>query len=182
VYRYYTAEQKEEQNKNAYILSGMVGQNFEVSNTTEDELFVKPYTIKYKAEQNDLIENAGKKYLFKVGALIGPQVELYSEQARQWPADVYNTHFLKRTLEINVPAGFKVTNLSELNFEKICMVNGKEGAVFRSSASIAGTKITVNVYEDYQVIEYPLDSYEQFRAVINASADFNKKNLVFEQQ
>lgn len=182
IYRYLTPEQKEQFNKNFYLIPEMDVKNLVVENTEEDDLFVLPLIARYSVEQNELLENAGTKFVLKAGMLIGPQVELYSEKERLWPADVFQTHYLKRKIEINIPANYVVTNVNELNYEKICKQDEKEIAVFRSTAKQEGDKIIIEVYEDYQVIEFKLPVYEQFRAVINASADFNKKNLIFEKK
>jgi hypothetical protein len=182
VYRYLSAEQKEEVQKNYYLVANSEGvKNMEVSNTEEAELYVKPFTVKYNIEHNDLLENAGNKFVFKIGMVIGPQAELYKEGTRKWPADVFYTHVLERKIEINRPSGYKVLNLNDLNLEKTCKVDGKEAAVFRSSYEVKDNKVLITVYEDYQILEYPLSDFESFRSVINAAADFNKKNLIFEK-
>jgi len=183
IYRYLTAEQKEELHKNYQLSENSEGvKNFEIQGYAEEDLFVKPMTIKFHVEQSDFLENAGNKFIFKAGLLIGPQAELYQEETRKWPAEMDYTHYLSRRLEINIPVGYKATNLNDLVIDKTCMLDGKEIAVFKSSYEVKDNKIVVSVYEDYKTIDYPLSVFESFKAVINAAADFNKKNIVFEKQ
>jgi hypothetical protein len=156
--------------------------NLEVTNTTEEELFKKPFTVKYEVEYPDFLESAGNKFVFKVGQTIGPQVEMYADGKRKWPADVYYTHSLQRNISVNIPPGYSPTNLRDLEILTTCVMNGDTAAVFRSSARIADKTIQVTVYEDYREIEYPLEHFEAFRSVINAAADFNKKNIIFEKK
>ena len=183
IYRYLTAEQKDEIHKNYHLSENSEGvKNFEVLGVAEEDLFVKPMVVKFNLEQNDFLENAGTKFIFKAGLLIGPQAELYQEEARKWPAQMDYTHYLSRTLEINIPAGYKATNLNDLIIDKVCLLDGKEIAVFKSSYEVKNNKIVITVYEDYKTIDYPLGVFDTFKGVINAAADFNKKNIIFEKQ
>jgi len=182
IYRYLTNEQKEELHKNYYLSENTEGvKNFEMQGVAEEDLYAKPMVIKFNVEQNDFLENAGNKFIFKAGLLIGPQAELYQEETRKWPAEMDYTHYLSRTLEINIPMGYKATNLQDLLIDKVCVLDGKDIASFKSSYELKGNKILVTVYEDYKAINYPLTVFETFKAVINAAADFNKKNIIFEK-
>jgi hypothetical protein len=53
---------------------------------------------------------------------------------------------------------------------------------FTSSYSQAGNIVTVTINEVYHEIKYPLSQFEDFKKVINASADFNKIVLVLEKK
>ncbi|MBA3663605.1 MAG: hypothetical protein H0W61_05285 [Bacteroidetes bacterium] len=182
IYRYLNTEQKSEIHKNYYLTENSESvKNFQISNVEEKDLFNKPMIVKYDVEQNDFLENAGNKYIFKVGLLIGTQAELYQENKRLTPADMSYAHLLKRELEINIPEGFKATNLNDLILNKTCSIDGKEAAVFKSSFEVKQNKILITIYEDYKLTEFPLSSFNDFKNVINAAADFNKKNIVFEK-
>lgn len=54
-------------------------------------------------------------------------------------------------------------------------------AYFKSSYKQEGNKIIIFVEEEYINIQYPKEKYEEFKAVINAAADFNKVTLVLEK-
>lgn len=182
IYRYLTNEQKEELHKNYQLSENAEGiKNFEIQGVTEEDLYVKPMVVKFNVEQSDFLESAGNKFIFKAGLLIGPQAELYQEETRKNAAEMDYTHYLSRTLEINIPTGYKATNLNDLIIDKACVLDGQEIAVFKSSYEVKDNKILVKVYEDYKVIHYPLPVFETFKAVINAAADFNKKNIIFEK-
>jgi hypothetical protein len=53
---------------------------------------------------------------------------------------------------------------------------------FHSYYKTDDNKITVFIDEDYRQISYPVSMYEDFRKVINASADFNKIVLFMEKK
>ncbi|MBL7932021.1 MAG: hypothetical protein JNL60_08965 [Bacteroidia bacterium] len=182
VYRYLDEEQKKDVHKNYFLTTSEEGiKNIEVLQTSEKDLFVNPMLVKYTVTQNDFLEIAGNKLILKVGLAIGPQSELYQEEKRKSPGDIYYTHLLERTIEINVPEGYKAINLEDLKGQKTCLIDSKEMSVFKTSYELNGNKILVHVYEDYQALTYPMNTFEDFKAVINAAADFNKKTIVFEK-
>ncbi len=176
-------EQKKEVNKNYYLFDKPdLTKNVVVKNAAKEDIFVKPFEVSFTQEVPDVIESAGDKFIFKVGELIGTQSELYQEKKRVSDGDITFTHFLKRIIEVTIPEGYKITNADEIKIDKKCVIDGKEAAKFVSEYKIEGNKIIITVYEDYQVINYPLVNFEGFKAVINAAADFNKKTLVFEKK
>ncbi|HEY1038539.1 MAG TPA: hypothetical protein VGF30_03995, partial [Bacteroidia bacterium] len=183
IFRYLSPEQREEIKKSYYLSETMENvTNNEVLNVEEKDVFVNPMIIKFKGEQNDFLENAGNKYVFKVGLLIGKQAELYQETNRVTPADMGYTHYLKRELIINIPDGYKPSNLDDLNIKKTCVIDGKETATFASSYELKDNKIVVSVYEDYKLLEYGIANFNDFVAVLNAAADFNKKSIIFDKK
>ena len=58
---------------------------------------------------------------------------------------------------------------------------GEVTAAFTSDYKIDGDKLTVNINEVYNRMHFPISDYENFRKVINASADFNKVTLLMQK-
>ena len=52
---------------------------------------------------------------------------------------------------------------------------------FISTYTLNDAELLINIHEFYKEIYYPVDTFEEFRKVINASADFNKVVLVLEK-
>src|SRR5690606_13215231 len=74
----------------------------------DPELFgVKPIQVNVDFSSEAFTEQAGKKYLFKVGELIGKQIQLYQEKARVLPVENEFTRSYYRTININIPEGYK---------------------------------------------------------------------------
>ncbi len=138
----------------------------------------KPLVINSSFKNTEMIERAGNKILFKVGAVIGPQVEMYQEKPRQLPF----AHVLNRKIILNIPDGYNVKNLNDLNMNVEYKENGDTTMAFVSSYFQTGNIITVLIGESYNKISYPVSEFEDFKKVINASADFNKVVLVFEKK
>jgi hypothetical protein len=145
------------------------------------DVLVNPLIIESIIETPQLIENAGNKILFKVGDLIGPQAELYQDKKRQLDGEILYAHSFGRKIEITIPSGYKIKNPETIKIDKKYTVNGKDVSVFVSNYTIQGNTLMIDVYEDYKVLVYPKDQIEQWKAVINAAADFNKVVLIFEK-
>ena len=58
------------------------------------------------------------------------------------------------------------------------IINGKTEAQFVSNYKKNGDEIIVENTEFYNIINYPLDKFEEYKDVINAAADFNKIVIV----
>lgn len=146
-----------------------------------EDIYRQPFRMTCKGRSELLVENAGSKYLFKVGELIGQQMEIYKEEVRKLPVSHDYNKTYHREIVVNIPAGFSVLNVSELNMDiKTTESNGEVSAAFISSARTEGDQVIITIDEYYRQLTYPLERYEEFRQVINAAADFNKKVLIFE--
>lgn len=147
----------------------------------ESELFgVKPLQFIVDFTTEAFVEKAGRKYLFKLGDLIGSQVQLYQEKERVLPLEEQFHRSYYRTLTINIPEGYKITNLDDINIDNSFAKDGKELFSFKSYYKLEGNKLIVTADEHYRenIIEVPV--YEEYRTVINSAADFNKIVLLLE--
>lgn len=129
-----------------------------------------------------LIEKAGKNYLLKIGNIIGPQVELYQEHARQSDIDMDYPVYYRRTITFTIPDGYAVKGLEDAIIDKFVESKGVKTNRFLSGYKANGKQVTITAEEYYQNTSLPKEEYEPFRKVINAAADFNKVVLVFEKE
>lgn len=158
------------------VITNITTQNQEMKGYMLD----KPYIYEGDVEVTTLVEKAGNKHLFKMGLVIGAQVEMYQDTARQYPVMNSYNHSYKRVLNIKIPAGYKITNLEDLNMNVSSQKDGDTTMAFTSEYTLKVDVLTVTCNEYYNEINVPLDRYEEFRKVINAAADFNKITLIFE--
>ncbi len=146
-------------------------------------ILAKPFIVDSDVESAGLLDKAGPRYLFKVGTLIGPQTELYQQDARQFDVENDFNRQYSRQVVVNLPAGYSVRNLQDLNMD---VKAGTDPAApvyyFRSSYTQDGQKLTINSTEAYQQIYWPKKDFEAYRAVVNAAANFNKVVLVLEKK
>lgn len=134
----------------------------------------KPFVLNAEYEGKDLVQKAGDNYLFSVGKIIGPQMEFYQENKRVLPVEIDYPHSYLRKIKIILPEGTTVKNLDKFNLNFKTNINGKDEAVFVSNYNATKNEINVENVEYYKIMNYPLEKFDEYKAVINAAADFNK--------
>ncbi|MBK6776680.1 MAG: DUF3857 domain-containing protein [Flavobacteriales bacterium] len=162
----------------SYLLENGTVNELEAINGERKLFGVEPFIIKGKVETRKFSASAGEKMLFKVGELIGPQVEMYAEKPRKLPVDDdYNRQF-NRTIDIVIPAGWTVQNLADFTIDKHLDLDGKRQLNFTCAATLEGNVLKLKIEEYYRVSRIPLEHFEGYRTVVNAAADFNKLAVV----
>jgi hypothetical protein len=151
-----------------------------VKNTAQEDVLRKPFLFEAEAH-TDLVSMANDRYIVNIGELIGPQMELYSDKPRQQPIDVRSLHGYHREIEFTIPEGYRCNDISALNMDVILDDGTGISARFTSKAEIVNNVIKVEIVEYYDKIEYPVEMYDAYKAVINAAADFNKVTVVLEK-
>ena len=140
----------------------------------------KPYIVSATLETEKFIELAGNKKLFKVGELIGPQMEMYQEEARIHPiqSDFNRTYY--REIEFNIPTGYKIVNIKDAEITETHN-KGDIEMVFKSVVKVDGNKVKIIVDEYYNALDLPKEDFVNYQRVINAAANFNKVVFIFEK-
>jgi hypothetical protein len=147
-----------------------------------DGLVNKELLVEGNLVSADLVEQAGKRILLKIGNVIGPQVEMYQEKERRLPFVIEYPHVLDRKVTLLIPEGYFVKNPDDINIKLTGDESGKDDMGFISSYTIEGNKLVITIHEYYKEINYAKSRAENYRKVINASADFNKVVLVIEKK
>lgn len=183
---YYHLLDEEEQEDLEKTLVEMISEELKaeevkVENVGENDFGSRPFVYEFTTTDHSFIEKAGEDILFKLGELIGPQVEMYQENERQYDVESVNNRYYKRTITFDVPEGYQVKNLEELNFDYKFGEEGNENLWFESSYTKKGDSYVVECVEYYTDIVYPISYFNKYKQVINAAADFNKIVLVFEK-
>lgn len=151
----------------------------ELENEDPSLFGVKPLVFNIDFTSDAFVEKAGKKYLFKVGELIGSQMELYQEKERVLPLESQFLRFYERTINITIPEGYKIANLDDINIDnEYANKKGKVVLSFKSFYELEGNVLKIKANEYYKVNRIPVELYEDYRRVINSAADFNKITLV----
>ena len=143
-----------------------------------------PLEITASVNTSGLTEKAGKKYLFKLGALMGPHGSLYYEKDRVLPIDLDFPVSMNRTFTINIPKGYKIMNPEAIKMHSDYVNRSLKPVIsFNSDYKLVtdkknGDKLIVTVTEYYPQMHFATTEYERFRAVVNTAADFNKVTLL----
>ncbi|HTA82051.1 MAG TPA: DUF3857 domain-containing protein [Bacteroidia bacterium] len=157
--------------------------NAKASGYSESDLYKNPFVVEADISTNSVLEKAGNKYLFKAGELIGPQSQLYNDTTRHTPIENHYNHGYHREISFEMPEGYKVTNLNAANMDVYDSTSSaKKTMEFHSYYKVDGNKVIIYCDEYYSALRYPISMYQQFRTVINASADFNKLVLFLEKK
>lgn len=182
-YDFITEEDKQEKlTKSAIEYIDQEGEieDLKVENKGGNNFGVKPLVISANVNTDKFLEVAGMKYLFKVGELIGPQMELYQEEKRELPVQSDYNRAYHRELTFNIPEGYKIVNLEDINMDVTHKTKDKVDLAFVSTFKQEGNTIKVTIDEFYELMDMPKEEYESYQAVVNAAADFNKIVLIYE--
>ncbi|TDD96931.1 DUF3857 domain-containing protein [Flavobacterium cellulosilyticum] len=143
-------------------------------NDGTDFIGKKPFILNVTYDGKDLTKKAGENYLFSIGETIGKQMEFYQENKRTLPVEIDYPHYYTRNIKILLPKGATIKNLDKFVMDYKTQINGKTEAAFISKYTKKGDEIMVENKEFYNIINYPLNKFDEYKAVINAAADFNK--------
>lgn len=141
----------------------------------------KPIVTKGEVIGSSLLEKTGKDIIFKLGDILGPQSEMYQEKERKNPIDIFFPHDLNRVIKLQIPAGYKLSGQEAIKMDVHFNYGGKNASGFVSDYTLSDNVLTVTIKEYYYEVQLPKTEFENFRKVINASADFNKVNIVLEK-
>lgn len=155
---------------------------YENTDINDYEAMQKPFIIDAKTTSADFIEDAGENVIFKIGELIGRQVELYQEKNRVKDVDLNYLHDYKRKIIVNIPNGYNIKGLEKLKMDVICKNDKSEILCgFKSDYEISNNQLIVTCDEYYNAIHYPVALFPDFQKTINAAADFNKIAILIEK-
>jgi hypothetical protein len=128
------------------------------------------------------LERAGPRVLFKVGELIGPQIEMYRDDQRLTDVENDFNRGYDRIIKLSIPDGYQLKNPDDLKFNVVYTDKDEVPFLFQSEYTLDNNVLKVTIKEYYKQIFAPLARYEDYRKVINAAADFNKVTLIFEKK
>ena len=178
-----TEDKKKEVAEQLFRMGKQNGQisSLTIRNDHPNDIGLRPVILDVSLNSGELIENAGNDLLFRIGETIGKQSELYQQQTRKLPIHVGILHGYYRKITFQIPSGYKVANPENLTMN-VSMKNGdKISCIFTSEAEVKGDQLIVVSHEYYADENYPASRYNEFRDVINASADFNKRTILLKK-
>ena len=183
IFQKLTEEKKKEVTEQFFRMGKQNSQisSMAIKNDHPNDIGLNPIIWDVALKSGELIENAGNDLLFHIGESIGQQAELYQEHSRKLPIHVGILHNYYRKVVFQIPAGYVVANPENLNMN-VAMKNGANiSCIFSSQAEVNGNQLVIISHEYYTDEAYPASRYAEFRDVINASADFNKKTILLKK-
>lgn len=156
--------------------------SYSVKNGSRTDIGLNPIIMDVNMKVNSLIESAGDDFIVNIGRVIGTQSQLYQDKERKLPIDIDFSHGFYRRIDFKVPEGYKITNLDDIKIKAEMVENGVISAYFSSWYELNGNNLSIFSLEKYPEINYPISQFNEFKEVINAAADFNKKTLILSSQ
>jgi hypothetical protein len=142
---------------------------------------VDRFMVDVDFESSHFLEKAGPRILFKAGELIGPQIEMYRENNRTTDIENDYNRGYERSISVHLPPGYSVKNADDLVMDVTYQDGNNIPFLFQSTYTLDNGLLTITIKEYYKQLYAPLARYDDYRKVINASADFNKITLVLEK-
>lgn len=155
---------------------------YTVVNYSPSDIGTKPLIWDVDLTAGSLVEQAGNDMLIRIGETIGEQSEMYQSTERKLPVVVSEVHNYFRRIVLEIPEGYSVSGLEELNMKVEMLNNGRVSCCFISWYELQGNRLLVYSREYYTENGYPASRFEEFRKVINAAADFNKKTIILSKK
>lgn len=155
--------------------------NKEVLNTESNDFGNKPLIINADLKSEDFVENAGNKFLFKLGEIIGRQQEMYQEKKRILPVENDFERSYDRKIIVKIPEGYRFEGLEKINMDQSFEEDNEVLFMFKSEYEIVDDKLIVSIKEFYNKNVINVDLYEKYRTVINSAANFNKVTLILQK-
>lgn len=152
-----------------------------IENAGQEYFGRKPFIVKSTIKDENIVQKAGDKYLFKIGEVIGQQMEMYQEEERKTEVENDFNRLYHRTITMKLPEGYKIANPSILNMDIFQEGDGERVTTFTSKYSLTGNTCVIDINEYYKKINFSKSEFESFRKVVNAAADFNKLTIILEK-
>lgn len=164
-----------------YTLADAVVKNVVFSPTKRQNETTAPLEVSATLYSSILLQKAGDKYLFNIGGLMNTQSKLNvdNQAITEIENDFNKTYQRKITFEI--PEGFVVRNLEDLNYSAVLAESEKLTTWFTSTYQLTGNKVEVSISASYGNIHYTGNGYQNFCKVVKAANSFGKTVLVFQK-
>lgn len=137
------------------------------------------FKIKTECQAPAILETAGSDYLVAIGKVIGQQSELYQAHTRQTNIYIPTIANYFHELVLEIPEGYTCSGQEAAKIHN--EVKDEEQNVvmaFTSDYHMEGNKLIIKIHEVYKTLFLKKEKYDDFRAVINSAADFNKLVVV----
>ncbi len=170
--------------KSMEVASGIEDADFSLFEVSNDDLKLStsntPVIIAHEYNSEEILEEVNDNFIFSVGRLIGTQSELYQEEERVNPVELSYPMAYSYEIKVNIPEGYRPTNLDELNSDVSFETKEGLGGVFKSKYTVENDTIIITISEKYPQVNIDKSYYEAYKDVINAAYDFSKKAILFE--
>ncbi len=138
---------------------------------SENLVFKENFVIK------DLVYKAGQNLIFDVGQLIGKQIELSDKHiVRSYDAQLGYSRTIEEEIVVNVPNGYKVKGLHDLQFD----IDNSTSS-FKSQVSEVDNQLIIKTSKTYKRNVVPVSLWMQQVESLEAAYTFTQKKVILEK-
>ena len=155
-------------------------ESYEVENLETDAFGDKPLIATATFSDEAYLEHGANSIVVNVGQIIGPQSEWYqTDSVRHLPLSIGFPRTYHHVITMEIPEGYELKNLENLDME---VTSGGDDPImlFKATHTMKDNVLTIEINEWYKRSEMPKEMIDEYRRVINAAADFNKKYLILQ--
>lgn len=138
-------------------------------------------TLTYKEtfKLKNLISKAGRNYTLEIGKLMSKQPKIDDDdlKPRQSAVQMATTKMSENTIELTLPTGYTIEDMSDLNL-KI----DNDLMSFEVISTLVGDKLTVKTAKKYKKITAPKAEFQKIVEVFTKVYDFSQKKVVLKKQ
>jgi hypothetical protein len=184
----YEYADKEEQVKERKELFEKIlkGDEVDVDKYTDFELVQDGRTgdsamLRYKEKFSlkKLISKAGKNYIFEAGKLIGGQLKLEPNEIKERQTDIWipSALTIENVITINVPEGYSVDGLQDLNMN----IDNSSGT-FISAATVSGNKLLITTKKIYKNTFDKKEAWPNYIAFLEPAYKLSQAKVVLKKK
>lgn len=153
-------------------------------NNKPEDIAIRPLKITGRFSTADFATYNTNSIELTVGTFIGKQSKIEDKTPRVQPADLHYKHYFSRTITINIPDGYKLSEqYSKLNTAIYDTENEQNAnAAFIVKTELQGNKLIIHCDEYYKQLHYDLADYPNIKRVWDASSDFNNQKITLIKQ
>lgn len=135
--------------------------------------------FKEKFKLKNMLSKAGRNYTLEIGKILGKQPKLDEDdlKPRQSEVQINYPRTLEHEVEVSLPEGYTIEDLSELN-------NSLDNDMmsFKTESKLSGNKLTVKTTKVYKKITAPKADWQKIIDVFNAAYNFSQKKIVLKKK
>ncbi len=138
-----------------------------------------PVEFSYSFVSDQLITKSGNTMQVNVGGFINEAKGLQESPKAEYPPDIYSGYYKTRIISIQIPTGYKLANMADLNSNKTYgSGDNKEAMVYKMASKVEGNKLIIQVTEKMAMGHFEAKDMDNFLAVYNSG--WNLRDLAVE--
>jgi len=142
-----------------------------------------PVGVRYSFSSKSVVAENGNKIALNVGSFINDSKKIQEKPKNIGNPDVDYGHVKLKTISIGIPAGYKVSNLNNLNLNKTFTADGlKNAMIFEMSAKLLGNRLELTIKESFFKANFNKKEIDNFLEVYNAAYLLKDLQVIFEKQ